>query len=590
MAERVDQLIPYGYAETWIGTFHAFGDSVLREGALEAGLDPEFRVLTRPEQIIFLRERLWQLPLERFRPLGDPTRHLVALLTPGEPRQGRGRLARGVPRVGGEEGGRPAPRDRGARRRRAARRAGRLLRRATRSCWRGGRGGLRRPDLRRRWRCCARAPRSWRKLRARYRYILVDEFQDTNHAQLELVRLVANAEAPNITVVGDDDQAIYRWRGAAAGEPPRLPPALPGARGRWCSPRTTARRRSSSTRPRGSSPTTTPTGWRSSPASTSACARRADRGPPVRHLHFDTVSAEADGVAALVEERLPAGLPARATSPSSCAATTTPIPSCAPSTCRGMPHRFTGSRGLYAREEVRAPGLVPARAGEPDDSVSVFYLAGSELYRVPELDLLRLNRYARAEEPAAARGAARPARRTRSSPGVGGEAREAAARLLADLDRAAADVPRMRTGEVLYRYLQASGLLARLAREASAGGGGAGQEHRPLLRGREGVRRRRRARPGARLRRPPRPAARGRRRPRGGGGRSRRRRGPRPHRAQGQGARVPGGLPRGLRRAALPGEARAREPLELPADLLPEAAAGAATRTTRRSGGSSTWR
>jgi DNA helicase-2/ATP-dependent DNA helicase PcrA len=63
----VDQLIPYGYAETWIGTFHAFGDRVLREAAVEAGLNPEFRVLTRPEQIIFLRERLWRLPLQRFR-------------------------------------------------------------------------------------------------------------------------------------------------------------------------------------------------------------------------------------------------------------------------------------------------------------------------------------------------------------------------------------------------------------------------------------------------------------------------------------------------------------------------------------------
>ena len=40
MAERVDQLIPYGYAESWIGTFHAFGDHVLREAAIEAGLDP----------------------------------------------------------------------------------------------------------------------------------------------------------------------------------------------------------------------------------------------------------------------------------------------------------------------------------------------------------------------------------------------------------------------------------------------------------------------------------------------------------------------------------------------------------------------
>ena len=51
MAERVDQLIPYGYAETFIATFHAFGDRVLRDTALEAGLDPDFRVLTRPEQV-----------------------------------------------------------------------------------------------------------------------------------------------------------------------------------------------------------------------------------------------------------------------------------------------------------------------------------------------------------------------------------------------------------------------------------------------------------------------------------------------------------------------------------------------------------
>src|SRR5450432_2896260 len=81
MAERVDQLIPYGYAETWIGTFHAFGERVLRESALEVGLSPEFRVPTRPEQIIFTRERLWRLPLQRYRPLGDPTQHLSALLT-----------------------------------------------------------------------------------------------------------------------------------------------------------------------------------------------------------------------------------------------------------------------------------------------------------------------------------------------------------------------------------------------------------------------------------------------------------------------------------------------------------------------------
>jgi DNA helicase II / ATP-dependent DNA helicase PcrA len=54
------------------------------------------------------------------------------------------------------------------------------------------------------------------RLRAQYRYILVDEFQDTNIAQLELLWLLA-AEGRNILAVGDDDQAIYRFRGASFG-------------------------------------------------------------------------------------------------------------------------------------------------------------------------------------------------------------------------------------------------------------------------------------------------------------------------------------------------------------------------------------
>jgi DNA helicase II / ATP-dependent DNA helicase PcrA len=462
MAERVDQLIPYGYAETWIGTFHAFGDRVLREAALEAGLDPEFRVLTRPEQVIFLRERLWRLPLDRFRPLGDPTRHLSALLT----MVSRAKDEDIAPEtyLAWAEAQQAAAstddaRDAAARHRELAELYAAyqdLLAQA---------GAADFGDQI--FRCLAllrERPSVLARLRDRYRYVLVDEFQDTNHAQLELVRMLAGGEAPNITVVGDDDQAIYRWRGAAAANLLAFRSLYPRAR-----------------------QVVLAENHRSTQVILDAAARlisynnpyrleamagidkrlRADRpaGPPVRHLHLDTVSAEADAVAGSIEERLRAGWRPRDMA-ILVRSNEDADPFLRSLNVRGVPYRFTGNRGLYTREEVRLLVCFLRVLANPDDSVSLFHLAGSEPYRLPELELLRLNRQAvKRNRPLLEVLRGLPS--DEALAGVGGAAREAAARLLADLDRAAEDVPRMRTGEVLYRHLQSSGLLARLSRDAT---------------------------------------------------------------------------------------------------------------------------
>jgi DNA helicase-2/ATP-dependent DNA helicase PcrA len=67
------------------------------------------------------------------------------------------------------------------------------------------------------------------KLKDEIRYILVDEFQDTNVAQLTVLELIANA-SHNVTVVGDDDQSIYSWRGAMYEILERFEAAFPGTR------------------------------------------------------------------------------------------------------------------------------------------------------------------------------------------------------------------------------------------------------------------------------------------------------------------------------------------------------------------------
>src|SRR3989344_2992902 len=80
MEERVDQLLPLGYYNLQISTFHAFGEKLLKEYGLAIGL-PDFKVLDEAGQWLLIRNNLDKFDLDYYRPLGNPTRFIKALVS-----------------------------------------------------------------------------------------------------------------------------------------------------------------------------------------------------------------------------------------------------------------------------------------------------------------------------------------------------------------------------------------------------------------------------------------------------------------------------------------------------------------------------
>src|SRR3989344_4211456 len=80
MEERVDKLLPYGYVDLWISTFHGFAEKILRLHGLDIGLPTNFRILSDSEQWYLARKNLDKFNLDYYRPLGNPTKFIHALL------------------------------------------------------------------------------------------------------------------------------------------------------------------------------------------------------------------------------------------------------------------------------------------------------------------------------------------------------------------------------------------------------------------------------------------------------------------------------------------------------------------------------
>lgn len=210
MEERVDKAIPYGYFQMWISTFHSFADQILREEIAHIGLNPSFKLMTEAESIIFLRNNLFLFDLKYFRPLANPTKFLEALL------QHFSRLK--DEDISAEEYMKWIQKTKEEKEKNIElARAYDLYQKLKIK-----EGFFDFSDLIYYLLVLFRKRKNiLEKYRKLFRYFLIDEFQDTNIAQYELIKLLcppaeASAKAgPNLTVVGDDSQAIYKFRGAS---------------------------------------------------------------------------------------------------------------------------------------------------------------------------------------------------------------------------------------------------------------------------------------------------------------------------------------------------------------------------------------
>ena len=194
MKERIAGLIGEQAGELWAGTFHWFCARLLRAEGQAIGVPPNFTIYDDGDQGTLVKQVMSALNIDReqFKPaaiLNEISAAKNQLLTVADYKPRRTnpleQQARQVYRVYQEE-----------------------LRRA---------GALDFDDLlMEAVRLLDTQPEARKKYRERFRYVLVDEYQDVNFAQFRLLELLAG-EHGNLCVVGDDDQSIYGWRGADVG-------------------------------------------------------------------------------------------------------------------------------------------------------------------------------------------------------------------------------------------------------------------------------------------------------------------------------------------------------------------------------------
>ena len=198
MEERVDKVLPYGTFGMWIMTFHSFCDRILKSEALHIGINPHYKLMTEAQSYLFVKQNFWKFKLNYFRPHGNPYKFIDGMLSHFSRLKDEDVSVEDYQKFAQTEEQKEL-----------------ALAFEYYEKIKIENSVLDFSDL------ISNSLKLFRTRKAiltRYqklfKYILVDEFQDTNYAQNELVKLLAKDDG-NITVVADDDQSVYRFRGSS---------------------------------------------------------------------------------------------------------------------------------------------------------------------------------------------------------------------------------------------------------------------------------------------------------------------------------------------------------------------------------------
>jgi len=190
MKQRVAARLEVDRLASWVGTFHSFSLFVLRREGERLGLPSQFTVFDDTDQLSLMRRLIRELPEEYEKVTPRQALHWISRL-----KQDLREPESDIPPATAEE-------------------------ETCRYLWAKYHGNLRAGGavdfddlLVMLARLLEEFPDVADKYQRRYRHVLVDEYQDTNHAQYRIVTRLTQA-ARNVFVVGDEDQSIYSWRGA----------------------------------------------------------------------------------------------------------------------------------------------------------------------------------------------------------------------------------------------------------------------------------------------------------------------------------------------------------------------------------------